>query len=178
MKAYRIHTSVDVHFAHHIRGHQGPCVNIHGHTWKLEVGLTASELDKQGFVVDFDELDTRVLSPCFRLLDHAMAIGEETFGDVAGELEQIGVKLVKSRVAVHGESKITAPQATKLHGAENRFPGGIKVAVFPFSPTSERLARWLYEAAESQVGNERVGVAYARVYETLRPVEQMAEYAP
>ena len=153
-------------------------MNIHGHTWKLEVGLTATELDNQGFVMDFDELDRLVMGPCFSLLDHSMAIGEETYSEIVGDLERMGVQLVKSRIAVHGESKVPPPTATKIGGAENRFPGGIKIAVFPFSPTSERLARWLYESAATQVADSRVSIAYARVYETLRPVEMMAEYAP
>ncbi|MFM2415961.1 MAG: 6-pyruvoyl tetrahydropterin synthase, partial [Pseudomonadota bacterium] len=48
---YKIHKSIDVDFAHHVRGHLGPCINLHGHTWKLEVVVSAQELDAQGFVV-------------------------------------------------------------------------------------------------------------------------------
>ncbi|MET0413201.1 MAG: 6-carboxytetrahydropterin synthase, partial [Polyangiaceae bacterium] len=42
---YRITTGIHIHFAHHIRGHAGPCISIHGHTWKFEVTLVAEELD-------------------------------------------------------------------------------------------------------------------------------------
>ena len=57
---YKITTGIHIHFAHHIRGHAGPCVSIHGHTWKFEVSLTSADLDAQGFVVDFDDLYERV----------------------------------------------------------------------------------------------------------------------
>src|SRR5688572_20154053 len=70
---YKITTGIHIHFAHHIRGHAGPCVSIHGHTWKFEVSLVSEDLDAQGFVVDFDDLDARVLTPCHRLLDHSLA---------------------------------------------------------------------------------------------------------
>ena len=53
---YKIVKSIDIDFAHHIRGHQGACINIHGHTWKFEVGVQAAVLDEQGFVVDFSKL--------------------------------------------------------------------------------------------------------------------------
>ena len=47
-----------------------------------------------------------------------------------------------------------------------------------FNPTSERLAHWLYTIAVSAIEDQRVTVAYGRVFETLRPVESVAEYRP
>lgn len=175
---YRIHRSVDISFAHHVRGHAGHCINIHGHTWKFEVGLEADTLDAEGFVVDFGLLKKRVLEPCHRLLDHALAVGAETFEDVGAALEPVGVKLVASREAVHGRPMPTEAQPMSLGGADLRYPGGIKVAVFPFAPTSERLAEWLYRLAEQELADDRVRVAFGRVYETLHPVESVAEYTP
>jgi hypothetical protein len=52
----------------------------------------------------------------------------------------------------------------------------MKVAVFPFSPTSERLAEWLYGLAHSKITDDRVSIDWVRVYETLHPVESVAEY--
>lgn len=173
---YRIHRSIDVSFSHHVRGHIGPCINLHGHTWKFEVGLAAKELDQQGFVVDFSELSQRVLRPVHGLLDHALAIGEETWSDVADLLEPLGRKLLASREAVHGPVRANPSTAVRLGGAENRFAGGMKVCVFPFGPTSERLARWLHDLADEELADDRVGVDFARVYETLHPVESVAEF--
>lgn len=174
---YRIHKSIDVSFAHHVRGHSGPCINVHGHTWKLEVGLRADTLDAQGFVVDFSELRNRVLLPCFRLLDHAFAIGEETFHETEQALAQLGHSLVKSREVIHGtDAQSPEPIELVLNGAQLRYPGGMKVCVFQFTPTSERLAEWLYDLAKQQLENQRVGIEFARVYETLHPVESVAEF--
>ena len=64
----------------------------------------------------------------------------------------------------------------ELNGAELRRPGGLKVAVFPFNPTSERIAEWLYGLAVETLEDNRVQIAYARVYETLHPVESVAEF--
>ena len=176
---YRIHRSVDISFAHHVRGHSGACINLHGHTWKFEVGLAAATLDREGFVVDFGVLKSRVLEPCHALLDHALAVGAETFEETGGVLEGLGVQLLASRHAVHGEG---APPAHRrpmqLAGAELRYPGGLKVCVFPFNPTSERLAEWLFGLASSTLATERVRVDFGRVYETLHPVESVAEFRP
>ncbi len=176
MGVYRIHRSVDISFSHHVRGHLGPCINLHGHTWKFEVGLSAEELDAQGFVIDFHDLSHGVLRPCHALLDHALAVGEETFAEIHDALVPLGRSLVASRAAVHGDTAPVERRSLRLNGAECRYPGDLKVCVFPFGPTSERLARWLYELTAEKLGTDRVRVDFARVYETLHPVESVAEY--
>lgn len=173
---YRIRKSIDLDFAHHVRGHEGACINIHGHTWKFEVELGATELDAQGFVVDFGELKREVLRPCHRLLDHALAVGETTFAEVEKDLAGIGSRLLATQ-ATHKPGIDQDGDRLELAGARLAYPGGMKVAVFPFSPTSERLARWLHGLAVEKLENERVHVVLARVYETLHPVMAVAEYA-
>jgi 6-pyruvoyltetrahydropterin/6-carboxytetrahydropterin synthase len=171
---FRVRKSIDIDFAHHVRGHLGPCINLHGHTWKFEVEVEARELDAQGFVIDFGVLKRRVLTPCHGLLDHALAIGTDTFAEIAPELAETGRKLLASRSPVQCEE---APRVeVELAGARGVYPGGMKLAVFPFSPTSERFAHWLYELAASQLDDERVQVRVGRIYETLHPVEAVAEY--
>ena len=176
---YKIKTGIHIHFAHHIRGHAGPCVSIHGHTWKFDVSLVATELDAQGFVIDFDHLHERVLVPCHQLLDHSLALGEKTYAENRDTLAQLGRAFVETRRETLGH--LGTPQtalADSLAGARNERPGGIKLAVFPFSPTSERLARWLYEVADATLSDERVKVAATHIYETLLPTEAVAEYSP
>jgi len=176
---YKITTGIHIHFAHHIRGHAGPCVSIHGHTWKFEVSLIAAELDAQGFVVDFDDLYEQVLTPCHRLLDHSLAMGQESFAENREALAQLGSSLVEARRETLGH--LGSPQVgldDLLGGARNERPGGIKISVFAFSPTSERLARWLYDVADSRISDQRVRISGARVFETLHPVDAIAEYAP
>ena len=175
---YTIETGIDIHFAHHIRGHDGACIHLHGHTWRFEVGLAARELDAQGFVVDFDRLDAEVLRVCHALLDHSLAMGEATYRDIAGELENIGVKLVASRAEIHGRTDTRNETTTTVFGAENRYPGGLRVAVFPFNPTSERLAEWLWGLAAERLEDGRVLVEHARIYETLHPLPSSATYRP
>ncbi len=171
---FRIRKSIDVDFAHHVRGHDGPCINVHGHTWKLEVVLEAAELDESGFVIDFGKLKREVLKPCHALLDHSLAVGTQTYDEVVAHLTGLGAGLIASRNLPGAEE--APPDELELGGAQTRFPGGMKVAVFPFSPTSERLARWLYELADARLSDDRVSVAVGRVYETLHPVHAVAEY--
>jgi 6-pyruvoyl-tetrahydropterin synthase len=176
---YTITSSVFIHFGHHVRGHVGPCISLHGHTWKFEVDVQALELNNQGFVVDFDELQERALGPCHALLDHALALGAATWEETSAELAILGEKLVASRLTTLGNLGELQPALDgELVGARNERPGGIKVAIFPFTPTSERLAQWLYDVTTKVIADDRVSVASARVYETMNPTEFVAEYRP
>lgn len=180
---FQVTDGIHIHFGHHVRGHMGPCISLHGHTWMFQVTLGARELDAQGFVIDFDILHERVLLPCHRLLDHSLALGEESWRENAEVLSLLGSKLYGSRQTVHGTTGQRQPgfdpgARTELAGAKNEWPGNIKIAVFPFTPTSERLAQWLATLTEQTVGDDRVRVVRARVIESLHPTESSADYYP
>ncbi len=176
---YQITKNIHAHFSHHVRGHRGACISLHGHTWKLEVTIAADELDREGFVRDFGDVRALVLEPCHRLLDHSLALGEATWAEAQAELVALGQQLVRSREIVHGSlGDAQAHLEGELAGARNEMPGGIKVAVFPFSPTSERLAEWLFRVATERLADGRVSVVRSRVYETLHPGEAIAEWIP
>ncbi len=176
---YRVTTSIHAHFSHHVRGHSGPCISVHGHTWKFELTLEASELDAQGFVLDFDVVHEELLVPTHRLLDHSFAVGEKTFAETQTSLAELGRSLLASRQETLGNlGEVPFHLDGELGGARNHLPGGMKVAVFPFTPTSERLAEWFFDVAQRQLANDRVRVASTRVYESLHPVLAFAEYLP
>jgi len=46
----------DIPFAHRQHNHDGHCAWIHGHNWSIEFEFEASELDENGFVIDFGKL--------------------------------------------------------------------------------------------------------------------------
>ncbi len=176
---YRVTTAVHIHFSHHVRGHSGPCISLHGHTWRFELTLGSSSLDAEGFVVDFDRVHELVLEPCHRLLDHSLALGRDSFEQNAEPLVTLGRNLVGTRTETLGHlGEVPFHLESGLGGAQNELPGGIKVAVFPFAPTSERLAEWFFGVAAARLGDDRVRVVCTRVFESLHPVATYAEYVP
>jgi len=57
--------------AHQLHGYDGPCKNMHGHTWKVEVVVCGNTLDEMGLLADFRIIKAQlkqVLTP----LDHAV----------------------------------------------------------------------------------------------------------
>ena len=55
--------------AHCLINYQGDCENLHGHNWKVEVMVTAGELDKAGLGIDFKILK-RETNLLLKTLDH------------------------------------------------------------------------------------------------------------
>lgn len=55
--------------AHQLHGYDGPCANLHGHTYKLEVYVNGA-VDSFGFVIDFAILKKIVKENIIDLLDH------------------------------------------------------------------------------------------------------------
>lgn len=56
--------------AHQLRGYKGKCENLHGHTWRVQVYVTAEELNELDLAIDFNDLKSitnEIISP----LDHA-----------------------------------------------------------------------------------------------------------
>lgn len=53
--------------AHYLRRYKGECENVHGHHWRVQVYVRANELDEQGMVVDFKDLERELLKVRERL---------------------------------------------------------------------------------------------------------------
>ena len=182
---YKITKGVHIHFAHVVEGHSGLCLGPHGHTWYFSVTLASAALDAEGFVCDFSKLKKKVLMPTEAALDHGFALGADLFTKIKDPLSAMGDTLLGTRVKIHGladacimhENNVQKSVHIELPDAEVRFLGSVKAVVFNFTPTSERLACWLYYFAKAVMHDERVAVISARVYETLQPVESYAEYS-
>jgi len=50
---YTMKIITDFAAAHLLRGYNGPCCQLHGHNWKVEVEVTTTTLDEIGMGVDF-----------------------------------------------------------------------------------------------------------------------------
>jgi len=62
--------------AHMLTGHEGPCKNLHGHTYKLQVEVTSysgvqEEGPSKGMIVDFKDLKQIVKELIVDKLDHS-----------------------------------------------------------------------------------------------------------
>ncbi len=72
MRTWCLSHSFTVDAAHRLDhlpdGH--PCRKTHGHTWNIEVGISTSMLNKDGFVVDFHSVKAICKEHVHDVLDH------------------------------------------------------------------------------------------------------------
>ncbi|GAB7028499.1 6-carboxytetrahydropterin synthase QueD [Geotalea toluenoxydans] len=66
---YKLRIETSFAAAHCLIHYQGDCENLHGHNWKVEVTVTARELDKSGLGIDFKVLKSET-SALLKTLDH------------------------------------------------------------------------------------------------------------
>lgn len=63
--------------SHFLRGHRGKCKNLHGHRWKIQYGLKAEELIKdgssKGMIIDFSDIKA-IIKAYFEKYDHGFLL--------------------------------------------------------------------------------------------------------
>lgn len=60
--------------AHSISVHSGACSNIHGHSYQLQISISAWQLNEQGMLMDFKALKKLVESVVMEELDHSLML--------------------------------------------------------------------------------------------------------
>lgn len=81
MTKIRITKEFVFEMAHALLGYNGPCKNIHGHTYHLLVTIIGDILDdnsasENGMVMDFGDLKKIVFSEIIEKMDHALVLNE------------------------------------------------------------------------------------------------------
>jgi 6-pyruvoyltetrahydropterin/6-carboxytetrahydropterin synthase len=80
--------------AHFVKGYDGKCANLHGHTWKVVFIFTYFTLDKIGIAQDFKELKSVVDKI---LPDHKSLNDTYLFNPTAENLAKYFYELIKEK---------------------------------------------------------------------------------
>ena len=85
--------------AHALLGHDGPCKNIHGHSYQLSVTLKGKPIEdatnpKTGMVVDFSDIKKIVNDEIVFLFDHSLVLNKNASESLAAGLQQHKLILV------------------------------------------------------------------------------------
>ncbi|MHC1697822.1 MAG: 6-carboxytetrahydropterin synthase QueD [Geobacteraceae bacterium] len=85
---YELKITSNFSSAHNLMHYQGDCENLHGHNWKVDVSVTAQNLNKAGLGIDFKTLkaETKTL---LKTLDHKYLNELDPFKDVSPSSENI-----------------------------------------------------------------------------------------
>lgn len=85
---YRLKICTSFASAHNLINYQGECENLHGHNWKVEVAVTAKELDHAGLGIDFKILKAET-NALLKTLDHKYLNDLDPFRTVSPSSENI-----------------------------------------------------------------------------------------
>lgn len=97
--------------AHNLIHYQGDCENLHGHNWKVEVTVTAKELDKAGLGVDFKVLK-RETNRQLDLLDHKYLNDLPAFCENSPSSENIARYLYEELEGVLNDGNVAIDKVT------------------------------------------------------------------
>ncbi len=89
---FEIETVRSFSAAHQLRGYQGDCSALHGHSWKVKVVLQASQLDEIGIAVDFRKLKA-VMDEVLAEFDHTNIAEIERFREVNPTSENLAMNI-------------------------------------------------------------------------------------
>lgn len=92
---YRLTIKTGFAAAHNLINYQGDCENLHGHNWRVDLSITALELDKAGLAVDFKVLK-REAKLVLDQFDHKYLNKHEFFADISPSSENLARYIYQS----------------------------------------------------------------------------------
>ena len=85
---YTLKVVADFAAAHTLRNYPGACSRLHGHNWKVEAEVVASELNEIGMAIDFKDIKREVRAIASEL-DHYYLNELEPFREINPTAENI-----------------------------------------------------------------------------------------
>jgi 6-pyruvoyltetrahydropterin/6-carboxytetrahydropterin synthase len=103
--------------AHALRNYSGPCENLHGHTWKVQVFLQGDQQDEIGILEDFKNIK-QALAAVLKEFDHTLLNDLKSFSAENPSSENISktiFKLIKNKIAL--VKKVTVWESPSTYAA-------------------------------------------------------------
>lgn len=138
--------------AHVLWNYDGPCRNVHGHSYRLFVtisGIPVNDINnpKNGMVIDFTDLKNIILTQIVNVFDHAVVVSKD--------FEKNKSEMLK---ATFGNMVVVDYQPTCENLVEDfayriikHLPAGIKLHNLKLYETAKSFAEWF--AADNEEGN-------------------------
>lgn len=131
--------TIEIDMGHRVPNHKSKCRNLHGHRYKIEVGVddkvvTTTGTSDEGMVIDFSDLKQIMANELDAEFDHGFVISEsdelfKTFAEI---------KLLES----------------------------LKIIFVSFIPTAENLAKLWYHLLKKRLDEINIKIKHVTVWET------------
>lgn len=132
--------------AHALFGYDGPCKNIHGHTYELSVTLKGKIIQeanhpKDGMVIDFKDFKRIVKQEIIDVFDHALVLNANS---AHGNLKGLDEQFEKINY-VPFQPSCENLLLDFLHRLEHKMPAHIQINNLKLYETPTSYAEWYYD---------------------------------
>lgn len=143
MSVIRVTKEFNFEIAHALWNYDGPCKNLHGHSYKLFVTVMGSPINdpdnpKNGMVIDFGDLKDIVNEEIVEPLDHAVILNEEALKTNINGIPQMFDK----RFVVNYQPTCENMVTDFARRIVNRLPQRLKLHSLKLHETGSSYAEW------------------------------------
>jgi 6-pyruvoyltetrahydropterin/6-carboxytetrahydropterin synthase len=129
--------------AHVLRNYDGPCRNVHGHSYRLFVTISGIPLNdsgkpKNGMVIDFTELKKIVLEKIVEPFDHSVVVSN----DFDSERMVMMKKTFGNTVVVDYQPTCENLVADFAFRLKNELPEDVQLHSLKLYETAKSFAEW------------------------------------
>lgn len=129
--------------SHVLSDYDGPCRNVHGHSYRLFVTVAGTPLNdpgnaKNGMVIDFNELKRIVNDAIINTFDHSIAVSSNYDEEKLSLLKSIFENIVVVNYQPTCENLAT----DFAQRVRDRFPGHVKLHSLRLYETATSYAEW------------------------------------
>ena len=142
MQTIRLTKEFKFEMAHALKGYDGLCRNIHGHSYELLVtvtGIPVSDTNstKLGMVMDFGDLKKIVRRSIINEFDHALVLNRESVDDFNVDAEMFGRTILVDYQPTSENMLIDFVERLK-----NQLPANVKLHHLLLRETVTSYAEW------------------------------------
>jgi 6-pyruvoyltetrahydropterin/6-carboxytetrahydropterin synthase len=139
----RVTREFSFEMAHVLRNYDGPCRNVHGHSYRLFVTLTGTPVNdsknpKNGMVIDFTELKNIVLKKIVSLFDHSVVVSR----DFDKEKMEMMTKTFGNTVVVDYQPTCENLVMDFAQRLKDEMPEGVHLHSLKLYETAKSFAEW------------------------------------
>ena len=143
MSIIRVTREFSFEMAHVLKGYDGPCRNVHGHSYRLFVTITGKPVNdntspRNGMVLDFTDLKEIVVHTIIERFDHSVVISS----DFAAEKKKIMADAFGNAVIVDYQPTCENLVTDFAGRIKSELPAGINLHSLRLCETATSYAEW------------------------------------